>query len=146
MGKICLLQASSNEFVSYDEAMEIYKQMQQELSSTQYYDYDYEIDILSDETKISNFNCICPICLKFVLNYLNEDKCCIHCSNCNLRINTSKYNGEKLTIECFADLLNNSVKEHNCTETPIFQQIADDDGSQVLMASCDACNFIKIIF
>ena len=141
--KICLFQATSNE-LSYDEAMEIYKQIQEELGSTQYYDYEKEIDNIC--TQSSSFSCICPVCLKFNLNYLDNEKSCIYCSNCNFRINTRKSNHEKLTIECFADLLNNSVKAHKCAEMPVFQQIIDDDGTQFLILICDACNFMMVIF
>jgi hypothetical protein len=141
--KICLFQATSNEFISYDDAMEIYKQIQEELSTTEYYDYEKEVENMC--RKNSDFSCICPICLKFDLKYLDNNNSCIFCSNCNFRINTTKSNNEKLTIECFADLLNNSVKIHNCVGVPVFQQITDDDGSKFLILICDACNYMKII-
>jgi hypothetical protein len=130
--------------------MDIYKQIQNELSSRQY-ENDYEVDdgyYLSQD----NFNsAICPICQKFVLNYMDSGHNYIHCSNCNFKINAYKCNGDRLTLEGLADLLNNAVREHNCAEMPLFQLICDDDDNvmndnTVLMMSCDKCNFMKIIF
>ena len=139
--KICLLNAKSNEFIDYEEAMEIYKQIQDELSSSQYYDYDYEIEALTQEFTLNSPSCICPICQKFLLK---SDLNSIYCSNCDFKINARKSDGDLLSLECLAQMLNEAVKEHGCSEIPAFQLVSDDD-RLFLMMSCDKCNFMKVI-
>lgn len=160
--KICLTEASASSLISYDEAIEIYKQIQIEMASNlnnnnsigNQPDYADYVDTTDDMIDFNNSCVICPLCQKCELNYTDSKFDHIYCKKCSFKINTNRnkspsYNN-KLTLETLSTLLNTAVSEHNCTEKPNFELIIDDESdnpecTSVLLMNCNNCKFMKFI-
>lgn len=171
--KICLLEAENNS-ISVDEALEIYKQIQEEIipnnvdevqlnellnnqEREELMNQDSIYHALSDEYS----RIFCPICQK---EFLTQENSIIFCRNflknaCNFKINCHETN---LDLVKLADRLNNVLLNHSCSEIPIFQfktkdQMSHNDlilisqlnpspiSSCFLIFSCENCSLMQSI-
>ena len=135
MEKICLLEAQT-ESISIDDAIEMYKQIQEELIPISFGDLsDEQIEELLKsqemEDKMNQENILyvsmnkisqvfCPICQK---EFLKQEYPTIYCqnvvnNNCNFKIDCQETN---LDLEKLAVRLEDAMRQHQCNEIPYFQ-------------------------
>lgn len=139
--KICLLEAESNS-ISVDEALKIYKQIQEEIIPNDLDEAQLE-ELLKSQEREEMLNqdsichalsdeysrIFCPICQK---EFLTQENSIIYCknllkNNCNFKINANETN---LDLPKLADRLNKALLNHNCSEVPSFQFKTKDQMSQ----------------
>lgn len=157
-----MLEAKSN-LISIDEAIEIYKQIQAELSAS-LLDPDQELieEILKGEEAQQNLSedtssIMCPVCQK--ANLIEENNQ-IRCRNsgvrCNFAMDTSR---SGLTLYELGRRLEIAVHNHTCNEIPTFEFRSIDPTNRndvifitqlscqpntncLLLMSCENCNFM----
>lgn len=78
----------------------------------------------------------CPICQKVILIEKNN---CVFCTLCGLKL-------AECTVQKLGYLINKNVKTHadNCTKTPTFMVIPDNNRSNLSMICCD-CSTLSLI-
>ncbi|CAF0703806.1 unnamed protein product [Brachionus calyciflorus] len=139
--KICLLEAKS-EAITVDEALEIYKQIQNELIPQ---DFDeaqlndllkqQEMEEMLNQESITyalsdkNSHVFCPVCQK---EFLTQENSFVYCKNvlknrCNFKISCQETN---LDLDKLAERLELALRNHNCNEVPIFQFKTKDQMSR----------------
>lgn len=173
MEKICLLEAENNS-ISVDEALEIYRQIQEEIipndldeaqlnellnnqEREELMNQDSIYHALSDEYS----RIFCPVCQK---EFLTQENSVIFCKNlqkncCNFKVNCHETN---LDLVKLAQRLNNALINHSCSEVPSFQfktkdQMSHNDlilinqlnscpvTSCFLIMSCENCSLMQSI-
>ncbi|RMZ95081.1 calpain-3 isoform X2 [Brachionus plicatilis] len=169
--KICLLEAESNA-ISVDEALEIYKQIQEEIIPNDLDEAQLDELLKSQEREeLMNQDSIyhalsdefsrifCPICQK---EFLVQENSVIYCKNflkknCNFRINCYE---ARIDLPKLAERLNTALVNHNCSEVPSFQFKTKDQMSQsdlilinqlssfpthscFLVMSCENCSLMQ---
>jgi hypothetical protein len=171
--KICLLEATTQPElkISTDEALAIYKQIQNELIPQEYAEYTDEqlseifesgelIEKLNQEDIFYNLNknitVICPLCQK---SNLVEDKSSIICQNvhsCNFKIDIRKTNVDLFEL---ARRLDYSIAHHECDGVPHFQfktsdnsndsilfdQLSASKATCFLLMTCDKCSLMEFV-
>lgn len=134
--KICLEEATKD-LISIDDANEIYKQIQYELSMedmNQIIDENIRFNDDIFETKV-----ICPLCQKCELK---ETQYTIECYQCQFKLNRIQSN---IRLKDLSHLLEDAVTQHKCNEVPYFQTSGSNVDEFILLMNCDKCNFMKFI-
>ena len=141
--------------ISIDEAVDIYKQIQNELIPSQFSSLDdhqieeiiraqeQEEELVLNASTLANKTIVCPICIKA---NLVQEKNFIYCQNfqinsCNFILDCSKIN--RMSLDELGRRLNESIKQHSCNETPIFMFNNSDMKSFDLMLICDSCGHLQ---
>lgn len=169
--KICLFEANTQPElkISPDEAMEILKQIQNELiPSGEFSDeqlseilYQEELkEIINNETIQNNSEIyvVCPLCQKNNLIMNGEDVVCRNSVNCTFKMEKSL----NLSLNGLSDRLETATGMHDCNNVPSFQfkndvmenseeakvlkQMSGSTHSSFLLMSCEKCNFMEFIF
>lgn len=166
-----MLEAESNA-ISVDEALEIYKQIQEEIIPNNLDEAQLDELLKSQEREeLMNQDSIyhalsdefsrifCPICQK---EFLAQENSVIYCKNflkknCNFRINCYE---ARIDLPKLAERLNTALVNHNCSEVPSFQFKTKDQMSQsdlilinqlssfpthscFLVMSCENCSLMQ---
>jgi hypothetical protein len=134
--KICFEEATKD-LISIDDAIDIYKQIQYELSIEDMNQIMDENISLKDD--IFEIKVICPLCQKCELE---ETQFTIECKQCSFKLNTIQSN---IRLKDLSYLLENAVAQHTCNEVPYFQTSGSNIDEFILLMSCDKCNFMKFI-